>query len=184
VEFVFDQGVADLARAAPAAFSGSLGAAPPHHRQPQVRDHACLRPRSVVQRAYAECAEGYSVQDRSMPPADPAKKGIVEAGVKYREGQLSWRPAPSVIFADLNAQARRCHEEAGIPIHGTTRERPLELFAVEKSLMLPLPAVAPDSRFLATGLILHRDCHVKFNYSLYSAPFSLAGSPVVCVPRI
>jgi hypothetical protein len=48
-------------------------------------------------------------------------------------------------LADLNARARRrVTEEAGVRIHGATRERPLDLFAVEKPLMQPLPAVAPD----------------------------------------
>ena len=40
--------------------------------------------------------------------------------------------------------------------------------------MKPLPAVAPDvgSWHRAT---VHRDCHVKFEHGLYSAPFKLAG---------
>ncbi len=36
-----------------------------------------------VQRAYAQCAEGYSFKIDPCPPRDPAKKGIVESGVKY-----------------------------------------------------------------------------------------------------
>jgi hypothetical protein len=65
-------------------------------------------------------------------------------------------------------------EEAGVRIHGTTREQPLDRFALEKPLMQELPAITPD---LGTWhqLILHRDCHVKFDYSLYSAPFGLVG---------
>src|SRR6185437_15773036 len=48
-------------------------------------------------------------------------------------------------LADLNAQARRwVLEEAGLRIHGTTRERPLERFAIERPLMHELPPVAPD----------------------------------------
>ncbi len=128
----------------------------------------------LVQRAYAECAEGYQFKIDPCPPADPAKKGIVEAGVKYVKGNF----LPTRSFrdlADLNAQARRwVSEEAGVRIHGTTRERPLDLFAVEKPLMQPLPTVAPDLGSWHR-LILHRDCHVKFNYSLYSAPFTLVG---------
>ncbi len=122
--------------------------------------------------AYAECAEGYQFKIDPCPPADPAKKGIVEAGVKYVKGNF----LPTRHFrdlADLNAQARRwVTEEAGVRIHGTTREQPLDLFSLEKPLMQDLPAIAPD---LGTWhrVILHRDCHVKFDYSLYSAPFGL-----------
>ena len=35
----------------------------------------------TVQRAYAECAEGYGFKIDPCPPHDPQKKGIVEAGV-------------------------------------------------------------------------------------------------------
>ena len=101
-------------------------------------------------------------------------KGIVESGVKYVKGNF----LPTRSFrdlADLNAQAAQwVMEEAGVRTHGTTREQPLALFAVERPLMQPLPAVAPDLGSWHQ-LILHRDCHVKFNYSLYSAPFTLVG---------
>ena len=134
---------------------------------------ACVRD-PMVQRAYAECAEGYQFKIDPCPPADPPKKGIVEAGVKYVKGNF----LPTRRFrdlADLNAQARRwVTEEAGVRIHGTTREQPLDLFAIEKPLMQPLPEVAPDLGSWHR-LVLHRDCHVKFNYSLYSAPFTLVG---------
>ncbi len=36
-----------------------------------------------VQRAYAECAEGYGFLISPCPPRDPKKKGRVESGVKY-----------------------------------------------------------------------------------------------------
>lgn len=78
-------------------------------------------------------------------------------------------------LTDLNEQARRwVLEEAGVRIHGTTRQQPLERFLVEKPLMRPLPDVPPD---LGTWhrLKLHPDCHVKFEYVLYSAPFALVG---------
>lgn len=134
---------------------------------------ACARD-PLVQRAYAECAEGYGFKIDPCPPADPAKKGIVEAGVKYVKRNF----LPTRAFrdlTDLNQQARRwVLEEAGQRIHGTTREKPLERFAVEKPLMSELPAVAPDLGSWHR-LILHRDCHVKFDYSYYSAPFTLIG---------
>jgi transposase len=128
----------------------------------------------LVQRAYAECAEGYGFRIDPCPPADPQKKGIVEAGVKYvKRNFLPLRSFRDL--TDLNAQARTwVMEEAGLRIHGSTRERPLERFAVEKPLMRALPAIAPD---LGTWhqVILHRDCHVQHERILYSAPFTLIG---------
>ena len=65
-------------------------------------------------------------------------------------------------------------EEAGTRIHGTTREQPLERFLIEKPLLQALPAIAPDLGSW-NRVKLHRDCHVKFDHSLYSAPFTLVG---------
>jgi transposase len=134
---------------------------------------ACARD-PLVQRAYAECAEGYGFKIDPCPPADPAKKGVVERGVAYVKGNF----LPTRGFRDLtdvNAQARRwVLEEAGLRVHGTTREQPLVLFEVEKPLLRALPAIAPD---LGTWhrVRLHRDCHVQFERCFYSAPFTLIG---------
>jgi hypothetical protein len=104
----------------------------------------------------------------------PQKKGIVEAGVKYvKRNFLPLRTFRDL--ADLNVQARAwVMEQAGSRLHGTTRERPLERFAIEKPLMRPLPAIAPD---LGTWqrVVVHRDCHVQFDRRLYSVPFALVG---------
>ncbi len=128
----------------------------------------------VVQRAYAECAEGYGFKIDPCPPHDPQKKGIVEAGVKYVKGNfLPLREFRDL--ADLNAQARAwVLETAGQRIHGTTRQPPLALFALEQPLLKPLPAIAPD---LGTWhrVNVHKDCHVQFERILYSAPFALVG---------
>jgi transposase len=134
---------------------------------------ACSRD-PLVQRAYAECAEGYGFKIDPCPPADPQKKGIVEAGVKYVKGNF----LPTRSFrdlADLNVQARSwVMAEAGVRIHGTTRTQPLVLFAVEKPLLRLLPAIAPDLGTW-TSVRVHRDCHVQFDRGFYSVPFTLVG---------
>ena len=134
---------------------------------------ACSRD-PLVQRAYAECAEGYGFKIDPCPPADPQKKGVVEAGVKYVKGNfLPTRSFRDLI--DLNAQARRwVMEEAGTRIHGTTREPPLDRFAVEKPLLRPLPPIAPDLGCW-NEVRVHRDCHVQFDRGFYSVPFTLVG---------
>ncbi len=56
-----------------------------------------------VQRAYAECAEGYGFRIDPCPPHDPQKKGIVESGVKYiKRSFLPLREFRSL--ADANRQ--------------------------------------------------------------------------------
>jgi transposase len=175
VEFVFDQTVATWLGCHRRAFEW-FGAVP---ARLIIDNPKCAITRACVydpqvQRAYAECAEGYGFKIDPCPPRDPAKKGIVEAGVKYVKGNF----LPTRVFrdlADLNAQARDwVLHQAGVRIHGTTREVPLERFAVERPLLKALPAIAPDLGTW-TQLNVHRDCHVQFDRVLYSVPFALVG---------
>jgi hypothetical protein len=175
VEFVWDQSAATWLGCHRRAFEW-FGAVP----QRVIIDNAkCAITKAcskdpTVQRAYAECAEGYGFKIDPCPPYDPQKKGIVESGVKYVKGNfLALREFRNL--ADLNEQARAwVTNVAGVRIHGTTRQAPLALFATERPLMQALPAIAPD---LGTWhqVTLYRDCHVKFDYRLYSAPFALVG---------
>ena len=113
-------------------------------------------------------------RSEACPPRDPQKQGIVEAGVKYVKGNF----LPTRTFrdlADLNAQARTwVMRVAGTRMHGTTREQPLGLFALERPLLRRLPPTAPDLGSWHS-VVLHRDCHVQHDRSCYSAPFALVG---------
>jgi transposase len=137
---------------------------------------ACQRD-PEVQRAYAECAEGYGFRISACPPADPQKKGIVEAGVKYiKRSFLPLRDFRSL--ADANRQlCEWVRGEAGNRCHGTTREAPLTRFAVERDLLHRLPAVPPELAAWAR-VCVHRDSHVQFEHNLYSVPFALIGQPL------
>ena len=130
-----------------------------------------------VQRAYAECAQGYGFVVSPCPPADAAKKGIVESGVRYVKG--NFLPLRQFVdLQDLNRQARQwVMEVAGRRIHGSTREQPLALFELERATLLPLPERAPDVCCWVKATV-HRDTHVQFNYGLYSVPFRLIGTQV------
>lgn len=128
----------------------------------------------TVQRAYAECAEGYGFKISPCPPADPQKKGIVEAGVKYLKRAF----VPTRTFRDLADANRQLQawllEDAGNRCHGTTREQPLARFTIERGLLLPLPAVPPELATWAKASV-HRDGHIQFEKALYSVPFRLMG---------
>jgi transposase len=98
VEFVWDQSVATWLGCHRRAFEW-FGAVPERliiDNPKCAITRACTRD-PVVQRAYAECAEGYGFRIDPCPPADPAKKGIVEAGVKYVKGNF----LPTRSFRDL-----------------------------------------------------------------------------------
>ena len=175
VEFVWDQSVATWLGCHRRAFEW-FGAVPTR----VIIDNAkCAITKAcstdpLVQRAYAECAEGYGFRIDPCPPHNPQKKGIVEAGVKYVKGNF----LPLRTFrdlADLNTQVRGwVIQTAGVRVHGTTRKAPLVLFELEKPLMRALPAICPDMGSWHR-VSVHRDCHVAHERMLYSVPFTLVG---------
>ncbi len=108
----------------------------------------------------------------------PQDKGRVESGVKFVQRSFF----AGERFADL-ADARRrvedwCRRRAGMRVHGTTRQRPAEVFAqAEAGLLLP----APDQpyRVPAWGEAkVGRDFHVRAQNAFYSVPYRLAGQQV------
>jgi len=133
---------------------------------------ACFRD-PEVQRSYGQLAEGYGFLISPCPPKDPQKKGRVESGVKYVKN--SFVPLRRFrTLADANEQLKKwLLETAGNRIHGTTRQKPLTMFAETEKLMLqPLPDVPPQLA-VWTRVKLHGNCHVQFEKCYYSAPFRL-----------
>ena len=133
---------------------------------------ACYRD-PEVQRSYAEFAEGYGFIISPCPPGEPKKKGRVESGVKYVKNNF----VPLRRFrtlTDANEQLTRwVLKTAGNRRHGTTYQKPLEMFAeTEKPFLKPLPDV-PVQIATWTHVKVHGNCHVQFKKSYYSAPFRL-----------
>lgn len=126
----------------------------------------------VVQRSYAECAEGYGFIISACPPREPKKKGRVESGVKYvKNNFVPLRQFRNLV--DANRQLKSwILETAGNRIHGTTREKPLALFETERVLLKPLPDQLPECA-IWQKVTLHGDCHVMFMHCRYSASYKL-----------
>ena len=142
----------------------------------QTADFDCPRPKwlkSLRRAGLATDEVGQRISAAWVNPAS-APTGIVESGVKYLKGNfLALREFRHL--ADLNEQASAwVRQVAGQRVHGTTRQAPLALFAMERPLMQALPPQAPDPGTWHR-VTLHPDCHVKFDYRLYSAPFALVG---------
>jgi transposase len=132
---------------------------------------ACTRD-PEVQRAYAECAEGYGFKIDACPPREPQLKGRVESGVKYvKRNFLPLRTFRDLTDANRQLQHWTLHE-AGNRTHGSTHEKPLTRFAIEKPLLQPLPVNPPEVAIWAKVKV-HRDAHVQFEKCLYSVPFRL-----------
>jgi len=100
-------------------------------------------------------------------------KGKVESGVHYvKRNFLAGRAVPDLDAGNVALQGWT-RDVAGQRVHGTTKQAPLSLFrTVEQPALLPLPA-SPYDLAVWKQLTLHRDCHVVFAGSFYSAPFRL-----------
>lgn len=134
--------------------------------------HACYYD-PKVQRSYEAFAQEYGFIISACPPYDPQKKGRVESGVKYVKGNF----LPLKQFKNL----QQANEElkkwvlttAGIRKHGSTFKRPIEEFnTIEKTKLNPLPTVLPEIA-VWERVTLSRDCHIRYRYCSYSAPFDL-----------
>ena len=111
-------------------------------------------------------------------PRTPQHKGKVENGVHYVKRNL----IASSCFHDLtdaNEKARDwCLNRAGLREHGTTHEQPLKRFReTEAAALLELPSEPFDLRSVHPAKV-HRDCHVVFEGSFYSAPYAYVGKSV------
>ncbi len=134
-----------------------------------------------VQMGYRECAEHYGFLILPCRPATPEHKGKVEGGVGYVQGRFMGGKAP-MSLKQANRDVRKwCQEEAGMRIHGTTKEQPRRQFDdVEKKRLKPLPETAYDLAIWKKAK-LHHDCHIVFEGSYYSAPFRMVGQSLwVC----
>lgn len=63
---------------------------------------------------------------------------------------------------------------AGQRTHGTTKEKPLERFKMERAALKALPGIPYDLAIWKQAK-LHRDCYIVFERAYYSAPFRLVG---------
>jgi len=129
-----------------------------------------------VQQSYRECAEHYGFLVSPNRPGTPRHKGKVEkGGVHYvKRNFLAGREGMS--FREANRAGREwCKTTAGQRLHGTTKKQPLTVFEeMEKATLQPLPATPFDPGTWKL-LKLHRDCHLRFEGSYYSAPFEYIG---------
>jgi len=134
-----------------------------------------------VQMAYRECAEHYGFLILPSRPATPEHKGKVEGGVGYVQGRfMGGKDMLELVQANRDVR-KWCQNEAGMRTHGTTKEQPRRRFEeVEKGRLKPLPSTPYDLAIWKQAK-LHRDCHIVFEGSYYSAPFRLVGQTLwVC----
>ena len=94
---------------------------------------ALLNPR------YRDLADHYGTEVVACGVGQPQEKGRVENAVAYvKKNFLAGRQITGL--DSLNADVRQWLDTiANVRVHGTTRQKPLELFAAEKAALRPLP---------------------------------------------
>jgi transposase len=128
-----------------------------------------------LQASYRECAEHYGFLISPCQPRTPEHKGKVESGVHYvKRNFMGGRVQTDINQANDDVRAW-CLTTAGERNHGTIHEKPLVVFAqIEQPNLKPLPPT-PYDLAIWKEVKLHRDCHIVFDNSFYSAPFRLIG---------
>src|SRR4029077_4500467 len=110
---------------------------------------------------------------------DPESKGIVEAKARYvKHNALAGRSDEPVRFEDYVALAPRWRDEiANIRTHETTRERPVDRFQRERSLLRVLPTIAFDTDEIVPAAVSPH-ARIEFDGNLYSTPPQFVRRPV------
>lgn len=129
-----------------------------------------------TQRAYRECALHYGFLIAPCKAGKPQHKGKVEQGGVHYVSRNFLAGQETLQLDEANRGVLGwCLNVAGLRDHGTTHKQPLRQFEqVESAALQPLPET-PYEPGEWKQVKLHRDCHVVFNRSYYSAPHRLIG---------
>ena len=104
-------------------------------------------------------------------------KGIVEKGVRYvKQNALAGRAEELTHFDDYLALAARWRDQvANVRMHEMTRERPVDRFQRERSLLRELPAIPFDTDEVVPAVVSPH-LRIEFDGNRYSAPPRLGAS--------
>ena len=157
-------------------FGGVFATLIPDNLTAVVDGADALEPR--FNQAFVEYAQARGFKIDPARVRSPQDKPRVERQVQFVRGSFF----AGEHFVDLADAQRRavawCAQRAGMRIHGTTQQRPAEVFAAEEQPRLgPAPTAVYDVPIYATAKV-HRDHHVEVARSLYSVPGALIGARV------
>lgn len=128
---------------------------------------------------FMDFAGHYGFTPKTHRPYRPRTKGKVERMVHYlKDGFLNGRSFAD--FDDLNTQARAwLEEEANCRIHQTTKARPRDLFAQEKTTLTALSAIRPYQWIDREPRVVNAEAMVLYEKSHYSVPPVTVGQKVL-----
>lgn len=140
-----------------------------------VLSHPCGQP-AVYNPHYLDFARHYGCELRACNVRAAHEKGRVENGVGYVKKNFLNGLTLSGSLAGINAAAARWLDEvANVRIHGETRQKPMDRFALEKPALCPLPAALYD---VGRTQVAHatRRFRVHCDGNRYSVPAEYAGA--------
>jgi transposase len=178
-ELVLDQRVPTFLGALRRAFE-FFGGAPRRVKPDNLRSAVLID--ALGQRYYQEdffrlCRHYGTVPDAARP-ATPTDKGRTERDIGYAKGN-AFRGRSFRSVEEARTHLRRWRDEvANVRTHGTTRRRPVDLFAEERSHLSPLPAEPYE--IAEWGLYrVRKDCHIHVLGNYYSVPHPWVGKRVL-----
>lgn len=154
-------------------FGGAFKVLVPDNLKPVVTHADAVNPQLSV--GWLDYAQHVGLGTDPARVRSPQDKPRVERAVQYVRGNF-WAGETFADLADAQARAETwCRERAGMRIHGTTAQRPAEMFTeLEAGCLLPVPE--PYDQPVFTRVKVHRDYHVEVARALYSVPEHLLGS--------
>jgi hypothetical protein len=134
---------------------------------------ACFHPEFLALCGY------FCLQPIACERRDPESKGIVEASVRYiKRNALAGRADEPISFEDYLAFAPMWRDQvANVRMHETTRERPVDRFQKERSLLRALPTIPFDTDEIVPAVVTPH-ARIEFDGNRYSVPPTLARRPV------
>lgn len=111
---------------------------------------------------------------------DPESKGMVEAGVRYvKHNALAGRAEELTRWEAYGPLAVYWREQvANVRLHDTTRERPVDRFLKERSLLRPLPTIGFDTDEVVAAIVSPL-AQIEFDGNRYSVPPAAARQTVL-----
>ena len=157
-------------------FGGMFPVLIPDNLKPVVDEADRLEPR--WNREWLEYAQARGLVVDPARVASPQDKGRVESGVKFTQRSFWAGEDFTGIEQAQPAAVIWCRDRAGMRVHGTTRQRPAEVFAgAEAPLLLPVPAERYRVPAWSEAKV-QRDFHVRAQNVFYSVPHGLIGQRV------
>lgn len=158
------------------AFFGGVFRTIPDNTAAIVEDADAIEPR--LNQAFVEYAQARGFHIDPTRVRHPKDKPKVERAVPFARNSFF----AGEHFVDRSDAQRRatewCRVRAGLRVHGTTQQRPAELFTAEElPRLLPAPSQPYDLPLYSQPKV-HRDHHVEIAKALYSVPGNLIGSRV------